>query len=79
MVDSCWVLTLAVNDYRQHGDYLVAVWDSKPSVEALEKHVELSSCEETKRQHCVNLLEHGWMHEGDGYYLKQLKWGAAYA
>jgi hypothetical protein len=30
-----WVLTVNVNDYDQHGDYYVASWDKKPSVEDL--------------------------------------------
>jgi hypothetical protein len=30
-----WVLTTEYNDYDQHGEYLVAVFQEKPSVEAL--------------------------------------------
>lgn len=33
-----WVLTTEFNDYDQHGAYLEAIWQSKPTIEQLAKH-----------------------------------------
>jgi len=30
-----WVITRAINDYSQYGDYLECVYDHKPSIEEL--------------------------------------------
>lgn len=32
-----WILTVAYNDYDQHGDYFVAWWKVKPSLEELKQ------------------------------------------
>lgn len=32
-----WVITCSVNDYNQHGDYLIAVFTEKPTMIQLDK------------------------------------------
>lgn len=34
----CWVLTKEVNAYDQEGEYFVAIWEKKPTLEQLAKH-----------------------------------------
>ena len=34
-----WVLTEALNEYDQYGEYFIAVWKEKPTVQQLQKIV----------------------------------------
>lgn len=69
-----WVLTMSVNDYNQHGDYLVAAWNYLPSVQQLMQKV---SCTEAYAK---------YLHQGGGrigvedtwYHLKHLNSGELY-
>ncbi len=43
-----WILTVTYNDYDQHGDYFVAWWKEKPSLEELKQSIEGFSDNELK-------------------------------
>ncbi len=43
-----WILTVTYNDYDQHGDYFVAWWKEKPSLEELKQSREGFSDNELK-------------------------------
>ena len=43
-----WILTVTYNDYDQHGDYFVAWWKDKPSLEELKQSTEGFSDNELK-------------------------------
>lgn len=38
MTKGVWVLTREINAYEQDGEYFVAVWEKKPSLEQLAHH-----------------------------------------
>ena len=41
MKNKLWILTYAVNDYNQHGEYFLAAWPYKPTKEELAKAIGL--------------------------------------
>jgi hypothetical protein len=38
-VPSVWILTEEYNEYDQHGEYFVAVWANKPTIEQLRERI----------------------------------------
>lgn len=42
-----WILTYEENDYNQHGEYFLAAWSNKPSIEQLEKVLKADKSEYT--------------------------------
>lgn len=53
-----WVLTDAYNDYDQHGDSLVAIFEKKPTIEKLAKALEMNDTGSLNIMSAVALLEH---------------------
>lgn len=69
-----WVLTQEFNDYDQHGAYFVAWFSTKPTVEKLQKVLNLNH---EYAQHVYNgggriEWEHQW------YILQKVKEGVSY-
>mgnify|MGYP001172766795 FL=1 len=70
-----WVVTKAVNDYNQYGDYLVCVFYSKPSFHDLKKVLPNES------DVTIGKLTRGGGKqdiENEWYYLTELKSGEIY-
>jgi hypothetical protein len=68
-----WVITRAVNEYDQDGDYFECVFQSKPTLEQLVKYFD----DEELAKHVLNgggriEFEHTW------YYLTPMKSGEKY-
>lgn len=70
-----WVITRKINEYNQHGSYLVGVFERRPSIEEICKMVD---CGEKFAKY---LIETGGGREGTEYtwyYLTKLKHGEQY-
>lgn len=69
-MNSVWILTFSMNDYNQHGNYFVDVYDTKPLVENLMYSAKLSKSE------AEELLNNGVVqdtHNQDAtYYLERI-------
>lgn len=65
---SIWVLTNAVNDYNQYGDYFIDCWLQKPTKE------ELLACNvpENRIQHVLNGGGRFNDYEDDWFYLEEI-------
>ena len=70
-----WVVTRAINEYSQDGDYLVCVFESKPTFQEL-KNVLKSASDAT----IDNLIKGGGRQdiEYEWYFLSELKSGELY-
>jgi hypothetical protein len=70
-----WVVTRAINDYNQDGDYLVCVFENKPTFQDLKKILPYESDVTIGK-----LTRGGGRHnfEGCWYYLTELKSGELY-
>lgn len=70
-----WVITRAINEYEQDGDYFVCVFDKKPNIEQVVKTL---NCYE---EYAKFLLETGGGRrdiEYTWYYLVEMKNGEIY-
>ena len=66
-----YVLTNSVNDYNQHGHYLIAIFNEKPTTDEL--------CGLLCGSKINDLIEFGKLDTGDEcYYLKELNNGQKY-
>ena len=70
-----WVLTKAINEYYQYGNYLVSVFENKPTFEQL-KSILIEESDVT-----IGKLTRGGGRQKDEdqwYYLKEIKSGELY-
>jgi len=70
-----WVITRAINQYDQDGDYLVSVFENKPTFQDLSKLLPYESAV------TIGKLTRGGgrqKYEGEWYYLSELKNGELY-
>lgn len=70
-----WVVTKAINEYNQDGDYLIAVYDHKPSFQ------ELKTLLPNETDVTIGKLTRGGdrqNQEYEWYYLKELQSGEKY-
>ena len=69
-----WIITKCVNEYDQEGDYLVTVFNKRPSVNEITLAV---GCDEKYANH---IRENGGRvgYEHDWYYLTELHSGQIY-
>ena len=74
MKETIWVLTNAVSDYNQYGDYLIAVFTSKPTYE------QLKSVLDGYNSDFINKILNGETTEdwNNGYGLYELEVGKKY-
>lgn len=78
-----WVLTREVNDYDQHGHYLITVFEEKPSKEELKaflQKAEYNWSGELPDDRLDHVLSKGGIQngEGSGFFLKELSEGELY-
>jgi hypothetical protein len=70
-----WILTKAVNDYNQHGDYFVCAFTNKPTRKELKAVIP-----EADRKLLTHILNGGgrveWEYEW--YFLEELQSGQVY-
>lgn len=67
-----WILTRAINDYNQDGDYFVAGWTNKPTAEQLAPLLSTNSVEHVLSGGGREKYEHCW------YYLTEIQEGEEY-
>jgi len=70
-----WVVTRTINEYNQDGDYLVCVFESKPTFQDLKKVLP------GEGDATIGKLTRGGgreRHEDEWFYLKELKPGELY-
>jgi hypothetical protein len=74
MVNHVWVLTRAINQYDQDGDYFVAAFGNYPTKEDL---IKVTKCSEEYIQH---ILEKGGRKhkENEWYYLTKIRYVQLY-
>jgi len=69
-----WVITRAINQYNQDGDYLVCVFENKPTFQELKKALQLNNV-------TIGKLTRGGGRQGienEWYFLTELKSGEIY-
>ena len=63
-----YILTYTVKDYNQHGEYFLACFSVKPTIEQLQKVTDLQGMNKV----CQDLLDSGVSESGE-YYEYQLE------